>query len=127
MKVDWAKIEEGDCCLLALAGFWAEFGGEKSDGGSRNPPEKWKLQMLLELSEIKLPFRRQDHPEFYRRKFERGKFIIHPFRIWRNCFLCGLRATIRHHIIPLCNGGTNNAKNLISLCRGCHSKIHPWL
>lgn len=29
-----------------------------------------------------------------------------------------------HHILPLERGGTNEEKNLMSLCRSCHNKIH---
>lgn len=47
----------------------------------------------------------------------------------RNCSCC-LRKnidTITHHIIQIQNGGINIKKNLIEICRDCHSKIHPWL
>jgi 5-methylcytosine-specific restriction protein A len=29
-----------------------------------------------------------------------------------------------HHIVPLSEGGSNEEKNLMSLCRSCHEKIH---
>ncbi len=29
-----------------------------------------------------------------------------------------------HHILPVNRGGTNDASNLMSLCRSCHNKIH---
>ena len=32
-----------------------------------------------------------------------------------------------HHIIPLSRGGNNWLNNLISLCRDCHTRIHPWI
>jgi len=28
-----------------------------------------------------------------------------------------------HHILPLANGGTNDERNLMALCKSCHSKI----
>ena len=28
-----------------------------------------------------------------------------------------------HHILPLAHGGTNEATNLMSLCKACHSRI----
>ena len=28
-----------------------------------------------------------------------------------------------HHIVPLTDGGTNDAGNLMALCKSCHSKI----
>jgi 5-methylcytosine-specific restriction endonuclease McrA len=30
-----------------------------------------------------------------------------------------------HHVIPLSKGGTNDLDNLTTLCRQCHSMIHP--
>ena len=29
-----------------------------------------------------------------------------------------------HHIVPLSEGGSNEEKNLMGLCRSCHEKIH---
>ncbi len=35
-----------------------------------------------------------------------------------------VRATLVHHVLPLANGGTNDAENLMSLCASCHEKRH---
>lgn len=43
------------------------------------------------------------------------------------CFVCSGKANYKHHIIPLCCGGTNNYKNLINICHNCHCKIHAWM
>lgn len=43
------------------------------------------------------------------------------------CLACGERATVRHHIIWLRNGGRNNKLNIAGLCTGCHAEVHPWL
>jgi predicted restriction endonuclease len=32
-----------------------------------------------------------------------------------------------HHIVPVSRGGEDDPMNLISLCRECHTAIHPWL
>lgn len=32
-----------------------------------------------------------------------------------------------HHIKPKNAGGTSELDNLITLCKGCHSRIHPHL
>jgi len=32
-----------------------------------------------------------------------------------------------HHIKPVAESGTNDFKNLETLCRSCHKKIHPWM
>ncbi len=29
-----------------------------------------------------------------------------------------------HHIVPLSDGGTNDAGNLMALCKACHSRVH---
>ena len=43
------------------------------------------------------------------------------------CYVCDNRADIRHHIVPLKNGGSNSFRNIRVLCNNCHAKIHPWL
>ena len=41
------------------------------------------------------------------------------------CARCNTRLNLHiHHIKPLKNKGTNERKNLIVLCRGCHSLWH---
>ncbi len=52
------------------------------------------------------------------------------------CAVCGEDKTTRkfsgwfkaaidiHHIIPVAEGGTNELKNLVGLCHGCHVAIH---
>jgi len=43
------------------------------------------------------------------------------------CACCGAPSEIRHHIVPIKNGGHNHSLNLMQLCRYCHAEIHPWL
>lgn len=46
-------------------------------------------------------------------------------RTHTNCFMCNSDKNLEHHhIIPVVEGGDNSKKNLISLCRDCHVKIH---
>lgn len=45
----------------------------------------------------------------------------------RNCYICDERADVRHHVIPLKNGGHNSFLNIRSLCNSCHADVHPWL
>ena len=51
----------------------------------------------------------------------------HPY--CEKCFEEGrmVRADEVHHILPVAQGGTNETSNLMSLCRGCHNKIHHEL
>lgn len=43
------------------------------------------------------------------------------------CVVCRMRNTPLHvhHIIPLSEGGTNDRRNLITLCHDCHLEQHP--
>lgn len=45
------------------------------------------------------------------------------------CYVCHepTKATVRHHIIPICKGGSNRSYNLVPLCATCHGALHPWL
>lgn len=45
----------------------------------------------------------------------------------QRCGACYDPATVRHHIVPLANGGGNHGMNLIPLCDTCHAEIHPWM
>ena len=38
------------------------------------------------------------------------------------CAICGERATIVHHILPLAAGGTDDLDNLESMCKTCHDR-----
>lgn len=43
------------------------------------------------------------------------------------CYVCPGKATIRHHVIPLANGGRNKRNNIVPLCHECHCKVHPHM
>lgn len=49
----------------------------------------------------------------------------------RTCWACGITRDevrlIRHHIVQVQNGGSNNYRNLVIICQHCHASIHPWL
>lgn len=39
---------------------------------------------------------------------------------YQKCFECGELTTGRHHVVPVCLGGTKQ----IPLCKDCHKKVH---
>jgi 5-methylcytosine-specific restriction endonuclease McrA len=45
------------------------------------------------------------------------------------CQGCGATCTKLnvHHIVDVQDGGKSTLANLITLCDGCHGRIHPWL
>lgn len=43
------------------------------------------------------------------------------------CIACGEPAKLRHHIIQLQHGGTNERENIVAVCHSCNHLIHPWL
>ncbi len=46
----------------------------------------------------------------------------------RECWACRTpRAHVRHHVVQVQYGGTNDQDNLVALCHGCHAVVHPWL
>ena len=54
----------------------------------------------------------------------RGRYISqHP--LCEECLKAGklTPATEVHHILPLSRGGTHEEKNLMALCKPCHSRI----
>ena len=42
----------------------------------------------------------------------------------RICAVCGARATIVHHLLPISRGGGNDIPNLEALCDRCHHARH---
>lgn len=68
-------------------------------------------------------------PDTYRRygrawKKIRERFLaVHPL-----CEQCKAEGRLEpamevHHVLPLADGGTNDAHNLMALCKRCHSRI----
>lgn len=44
------------------------------------------------------------------------------------CYCCiKNKADIRHHVIPLSQGGRNKRNNIVPLCNTCHCKVHPHM
>ena len=108
-----------------LTKFWDEFGGNKNLGWKHS--RKKKLKLLRELSAVVILERKGDDLKRYRAKFDLIKNDRHWLRSHPMCFVCGAKATLRHHILQLKNGGHNAKRNLVSLSEPCHADIHPWL
>ena len=64
---------------------------------------------------------------FKKQKMKAGTPIPEKIRIlvWERCHgrceYCGKKAVDPHHIVYRSKGGSNEAKNLIALCRECHN------
>ncbi len=45
------------------------------------------------------------------------------------CQGCGTQGKVVnvHHIVMVSAGGNDEPQNLLTLCDGCHQRIHPWL
>lgn len=43
------------------------------------------------------------------------------------CTETRLRMLQVHHLVQRSEGGTHDLENLLTLCRVCHSRIHPWM
>jgi hypothetical protein len=108
-----------------LIAFWKQFGGKKTNGVGFDPQSK--LAALVELRDFVVPFYKQQSLAKRRSHFNDIKSKLHSFSRFSPCFVCGIGATARHHIVQLKNGGINSKKNIVSLCHQCHSTIHPWL
>lgn len=68
----------------------------------------------------------------YPENWNRLRFVIFK-RDNYTCQMCGKKVSPKfkgnkkancHHIVPLGCGGNNCFDNLITLCAGCHKKIH---
>lgn len=58
------------------------------------------------------------------KKIRKRYITLHP--LCEECLMEGRStlATEVHHKVPLAAGGTNDEKNLESVCKACHSRIH---
>lgn len=88
-----------------------------------------RLQLLLFFTRIKIDRPASWDPARVRREHEEQQSnpTIVPAR--DGCFGCDTRlgALYFHHIIEIQHGGSNTARNKVSLCFNCHQYLHPWL
>lgn len=108
-----------------LIEFWQPFGGKKCLGLGYK--KKLKLNQLKRLAEVEIEYKRSRSREERREQFDKIKRQRHSLNSHKLCFACLGKASVRHHIISLKNGGINCKRNVVSLCMGCHAEIHPWL
>ncbi len=142
---EWFSEQEGKS-LLAAAGthsfpidafylefFWAKFPWIKCPhpgGGCLWDtkchlgclPRYKKIQLLRAMASLNL----MKKPKAIQRVKTRKHFenYVRDEQDDRPCFACGKRFDHRHHIIQIQHGGRNRKRNLVLLCRGCHSEVH---
>lgn len=106
--------------------FW-----ETCGRGSKQPISRLKkgktIETLVLLSETVISKRVSLSTQVARKKFERVKRYRHSLSSHPICFACRGVGEVRHHIIQIQHGGLNSKKNLVTLCKGCHAEVHPWL
>jgi hypothetical protein len=124
-----------------LIKFWSHFLNDDSvKGGNKIKREalkgnfnesvttkEEKLKVLKDYAQIVIGWKTATYKK--RVQFNQIKRTLHrpELKINTKCFVCLGKASCRHHIIQLQNGGLNQKKNIVSLCNSCHAEIHPWL
>jgi 5-methylcytosine-specific restriction endonuclease McrA len=84
-----------------------------------------KLHMLREMARVEVL-----RPDEWDRLHVRATADATTVMLFaRECFCCGGQSPklVWHHVIQVQHGGSNSAGNLVALCFGCHSNVHPWL
>ena len=77
-----------------------------------------KMSRLKEMANLKF---KNYTPYAKRRK------CSHSPRGYHNCFVCGNKPEVVHHIIQIQYGGYDNGINRIAICNSCHEQIHDWM
>lgn len=91
-----------------------------------SPIERYELLKSMTVQVYCIHSLGKLHTSRMRRRF--NIFKEEDFRLeGKFCGCCEGPATLRHHVVPLKNGGHNHALNLLPLCRACHAEIHEWL
>jgi len=102
---------------VALTSFWKDY---ETLEFTKN-----KITMLVNYSNKMFSYFKGK--DLYNRRLEFTSLEELKLGKHETCKVCGSIATERHHIIPLRYGGINVQRNIISICKDCHCKIHPWL
>ena len=105
---------------------------KRKDKRPHNYSKKEVMEVFIYLSNVdlsKLEARKRKKLAEMRAEYNVKKFT----ESWRKhisrkqCYICDRNGEVRHHIIGLDNGGSNSHNNIRTLCKKCHSEIHPWL
>lgn len=106
-----------------LAEFWAKWNNFTV---VTSPTERYELLKSMTVQVYQIHALGKLHTTRLRRRFNVFKEEDFPLE-GTVCGCCEGPASIRHHIIPIKNGGHNHRLNILPLCRPCHAEIHAWL
>lgn len=104
--------------------LWDNFDGKKFDG--RGYPSVSKRVFLNYFARYIIEDLGYHNDKSFKRRceYEENYKWYHSLVKYPDCFICGKKAKLRHHIIGLVKGGTNHRLNFVSLCKNCHIKVH---
>ncbi len=111
------RVQTKERMVSDIEDFWIRFPVMTYDPDA-------KLRFLKLMAE-RVYIRKKGGDSARRRRFEAHRGYKRLFS--EKCNVCDSVPVIRHHIIPLKNGGNNSRRNIIPICSPCHSEIHPWL
>jgi len=116
---------------LILRSFWEQVSLDGPEIAAKSfisrLPTADTLSVLKDFSNIEVKYKKTAPLAEHRQAFDHLKHLRFKNVHKRICFACRKPAELRHHIMPLKNGGRNAKRNVVYLCRRCHAEIHPWL
>jgi hypothetical protein len=85
------------------------------------------LELLAQLSKVRIKRPASWNPAKIRKQHEAGDGMGPADK--QQCFGCTAtnRRLYSHHIVEVFHGGSNDVRNKVALCFGCHKTLHPWL
>jgi hypothetical protein len=113
---------------VVLDWFWNECGRQGNKHFVSKKNKDFTLDILKTIGEITVLWEHKPNVLAKKRmRFDKVKNKRHRFKSHKYCFSCRGKGEVRHHIVWLKYGGLNSKRNLVTLCKLCHSEIHPWL
>lgn len=102
-------------------GKWKALRGKRDPGMDFSKvPRRLRMKFLIQCL-YKHNFISKEVIKIRRDEFQIMRDILCPLA-GKTCYACPRPATDRHHVIPLCKGGSNVPENLVPLCSVCHRK-----